>query len=108
MLKIRSIRALMDQATELMRTGAPKVYSRELVELLFTKPYCRIADLEERDIAKRQAASKYLKELVGLGMLLEEKSGRDKIYLHKVYMDLLSSDEHAVLPYPTRAKQVTT
>jgi Fic family protein len=103
MHKIRAIRALMDQATELMRTGAPKVYSRELVELLFTKPYCRIADLEERNIAKRQSSSKYLKELVALGMLIEEKSGRDKIYLHRVYMDLLSSDEHAVKPYPTTA-----
>jgi Fic family protein len=101
MHKIRAIRALMDQATELMRTGAPKVYSRELVELLFTKPYCRIADLEERNIAKRQSSSKYLKELVALGMLIEEKSGRDKIYLHRIYMDLLSSDEHAVRPYPT-------
>jgi Fic family protein len=103
MHKIRAIRALMDQATELMRTGAPKVYSRELVELLFTKPYCRIADLEERNIAKRQSASKYLKELVAIGMLIEEKSGRDKIYLHRTYMDLLSSDEHAVKPYPTAA-----
>jgi Fic family protein len=103
MHKIRAIRALMDQATELMRTGAPKVYSRELVELLFTKPYCRIADLEERNIAKRQSSSKYLKELVALGMLIEEKSGRDKIYLHRIYMDLLSSDEHAVKPYPAVA-----
>jgi Fic family protein len=100
MLKIRSIRTLMDQATDHVRNKAPKIYSRELVELLFSKPYCRIADLEERDIAKRQAASKYLKELVGLGMLIEEKSGRDKMYLHKTYMDLLSSDEHAVKPYP--------
>jgi Fic family protein len=103
MHKIRAIRTLMDQATELMRTGAPKVYSRELVELLFTKPYCRISDLEERNIAKRQSASKYLKELVAIGMLIEEKSGRDKIYLHRTYMDLLSSDEHAVQPYPTVA-----
>jgi Fic family protein len=103
MHKIRAIRALMDQATEHMRTGAPKVYSRELVELLFTKPYCRIADLEERNIAKRQSSSKYLKELVAIGMLIEEKSGRDKIYLHRTYMDLLSSDEHTVKPYPTVA-----
>ena len=61
----------------------------------------RSADLEERNIAKRQSSSKYLKELVALGMLIEEKSGRDKIYLHRIYMDLLSSDEHAVKPYPT-------
>jgi Fic family protein len=102
MQKIRAIRALMDQATEVMRVGAPKVYSRELVELLFAKPYCRIGDVVERGIAKRESASKYLKELVALGMLIEEKSGRDKIYLHRHYMDLLSSDEHEVKPYPLR------
>jgi Fic family protein len=100
MLKIRAIRALMDQATELVRTGAPKVYSREFVELLFAKPYCRIGDVVERGLAKRESASKYLKELVALGMLIEEKSGRDKVYLHKIYMDLLSSDEHTFPPYP--------
>jgi Fic family protein len=102
MLKIRSIRQQMDLATELVRTGAPKVYSRELVELLFTKPYCRIGDVVERGIAKRESASKYLKELVALGMLFEEKSGRDKVYMHKAYMELLSSDEHAVRPYATK------
>jgi Fic family protein len=100
MLKIRAIRQLMDQAMELVRTGAPKIYSRELVELLFSRPYCRIGDVVERGIAKRESASKYLKELCALGMLIEEKSGRDKIYMHRVYMDLLSSDEHVVKPYP--------
>jgi Fic family protein len=103
MHKILSIHKLMDQAAELVRTGAPKIYSRELVELLFIKPYCRIGDVVERGIAKREAASKYLKEIASLGMLIEEKSGRDKVYLHKVYMDLLSSDEHDVKPYPTIA-----
>jgi Fic family protein len=107
MEKIRAIRTLMDQATEFMRLGAPKIYSRELVELLFAKPYCRIGDVVARGIAKRESASKYLKELVALGMLIEEKSGRDKIYMHRIYMDLLSSDEHAVQPYPTIAVNPT-
>jgi Fic family protein len=106
MQKIRAIRTLMDQATEVMRLGAPKVYSRELVELLFAKPYSRIGDVVERGIAKRESASKYLKELVALGMLIGEKSGRDKIYLHRIYMDLLSSDEHVVQPYPTVVKPI--
>jgi Fic family protein len=108
MLKIRAIRQLMDQATELMRTQAPKIYSRELVELMFTKPYCRIGDVVERGIAKRESASKYLKEIASLGMLIEEKSGRDKVYLHQTYMDLLSSDEHSVKPYPTAPGDAAT
>jgi len=98
--KIIAIRKLMDQATALLRAEAPKIYSRELVELIFSQPYCRIADLVEKNIAKRQAASTYLKALAALGILVEEKVGRDKVFIHKVYLELLSNDDHAVAPYP--------
>jgi Fic family protein len=98
--KIIAIRKLMDQATTLLRTEAPKIYSRELVELIFSQPYCRIANLVERDIAKRQAASTYLKALAALGILVEEKVGRDKVFIHRVYLDLLSDDGHEFAPYP--------
>ena len=97
--KIVAIRQLMDQATELLRAGAPKIYSRELVELIFSQPYCRIADVTAKKIAKRQAASTYLKQLVALGLLVEEKVGRDKVFIHRVYLELLSNDDHAVPQY---------
>ena len=59
---------------------------------IFTQPYSRIGNLIARGIAKRQTASTYLRELVRLGVLEEEKIGRDKIFLHRKYLDLLSSD----------------
>ena len=34
------------------------LYTYELVELLFTQPYCRIADVVDAGIAKRQAADR--------------------------------------------------
>ncbi len=102
--KIIAIRKLMDQATILLRAEAPKIYSRELVELIFSQPYCRIANLVERDIAKRQAASTYLKALAAIGILVEEKVGRDKVFIHKVYLDLLSNDTHEFAPYPRSSK----
>jgi Fic family protein len=98
-LKIRAIRKMMDHASEHLRTGAPKIYSHDLLMLIFTMPYCRISHVVERGIAKRQAASTYLKTLVELGMLQEEKSGRDKLFLHRSYLDLLASDEHDFAPY---------
>jgi Fic family protein len=97
--RIRAIRQLMEATTALVRARAPKIYSRDLVELIFTQPYCRIGTLVERGIAKRQAASSYLKGLVGLGILEEEKVGRDKVFLHKKYLALLSSDHHEFEPY---------
>jgi Fic family protein len=99
-LKIRAIRELMDHTTQHIRAGAPKVYSRELVELIFSQAYCRIANVVDRGIAKRQAASTYLKALADLGILEEEKVGRDKVFIHRKYMTLLASDEHAFEPYP--------
>jgi Fic family protein len=97
--KIRAIRALMDATVEYVRASAPKMYSRELVELIFTQPYCRITDLVERGIAERHRASTYLKELVKLGVLVEERQWRDKIFLHRKYLDVLFSDGHTFEPY---------
>lgn len=97
--KIRAIRALMDVTNTTVRERAPKSYSRDLIDLIFTQPYSRIANLVERGIAKRQAASVYLKDLARIGVLTEEKVGRDKIFLHRKYLDLLSSDEHMFEPY---------
>lgn len=98
--KIRAIRKLMDATVAYVRAGAPKVYSRELVELIFTQPYCRIGNLVDRGIAERHRASALLKELVKLGVLEEERQWREKIYLHRKYLDVLFSDEHGFEPYP--------
>jgi Fic family protein len=98
--KIRAVRSLIDATIAHVRAGAPKIYTRELVDVIFLKPYCRISDLVERDIAKRQAASTYLKALAELGVLGEEKVGRDKVFIHRKYLDLLASDGHTFEPYP--------
>ncbi|WP_300617124.1 Fic family protein [Dokdonella sp.] len=99
--KIRAIQRLHVQATEFVRTHAPKIYSRELVDALFVQPYRRIQNLVANGIAKRQTASVYLKELADLGMLAEIKVGREKLFLHPHFVHLLTSDDHPVLPYGT-------
>lgn len=48
---------------------------------LFEQPYCRINNLVERDIAKRQTASTYLKQLVNIGVLQEMHSGKEKLFV---------------------------
>lgn len=54
----------------------PGIYSRELIDVLFAQPYCRIHDLVDAGIVKRQIASEYLKKLVDIGVLAKEKCGR--------------------------------
>jgi Fic family protein len=100
--KVRAIRTLMAATTAHVKTKAPKLYSYELVELVFTQPYCRIANVVAAGIAQRQAASEYLKELADVGVLEERKVGRDKLFVNPRLMKLLTSESHSV---PTFAKR---
>lgn len=80
--RIKSIRVLLDQTAVDMRSAAPEVYSRELAELIFTQPYCRIANVVEAGIAQRQTASIYLRRLTEIGVLDEVQAGREKLFLN--------------------------
>ncbi len=92
--KIAATRRLFAHTTELIRARAARLYSYELVEVIFTQPYCRIADLVDAGVAKRQTASRYLQVLCELGVLEERKVGRDKLYVHLKLLDLLTADHH--------------
>ena len=97
--KIKSIRELMEHTGQFVQKRLPKIYSWELVELLFKQPYCRIGNLVENGIAKRQTASVYLKQLCELGVLKEVKSGRENIFVHPKYIELLTGEENVWVYY---------
>ena len=97
--KIDAIALLNEAAAEFVRARAGRIYSRELVDLLFVQPYCRIQNVVGAGLAKRQTASEYLKQLAAIGMLSEIKVGREKLFLHPNFVRLLTSDEHPVLAY---------
>lgn len=97
--EIRAIQQQQALAVDFVRQHAQSVYSRELVDLLFVQPYCRIQNLVESGVAKRQTASVYLKRLAELGMLREVKVGREKLFIHPSLVRLLTSDQHDVEPY---------
>jgi Fic family protein len=97
--KIAAIRALSDHTTEYIRTNLPKIYSHELVSLIFELPYCRISSLTEAGIAKRQTASVYLKQLVEIGVLNEAVVTKEKLFIHSKLMQLLTRDSNKFTPY---------
>ncbi|RPC24210.1 addiction module protein [Neisseria meningitidis] len=110
--KIDAIRRLFEQTRQHIRTHAQGIYTHELVNLLFEQPYTRIANLEAAGIAKRQTASKYLKELSDIGVLQEIVIGRDKLFIHPRLMELLrgegnsfTSFQSPLPPHMTNTKQ---
>lgn len=98
--KIAAIKALTAHTLEYVKNSAPKIYSYELVNMIFELPYCRIGNLVEKDIAKRQAASQYLKKLVEIGVLVEFPSTKEKLFVHPKLMRLLTQDVNDFEPYP--------
>jgi len=102
--KIAAIRKLAGDTAEYVRQALPKVYSRELVDVVFEQPYCRIANVVDAGIAGRQAASRYLKALAAAGVLREQTFGREKLFVHPRLMDLLTRDRNTFEPYPLRQR----
>lgn len=91
--KIHAVRELMRSTRQQMQAQHPGLYSRELAELIFVQPYCRIQNVVDAGIAQRQTASSYLRELSRSGLLREEKVGRDKLFVNDRFLALLQRDE---------------
>jgi len=92
--KISTIRSLSEHTSQYVREQLPKIYSRELVDVIFEQPYCRISNVVDKQIAQRQAASRYLKELVDIGVLREVQVGKEKLFIHPQLMQLLTRDSN--------------
>lgn len=89
--RVRAIRALLDATVEKVRSEAHKVYTRELVDLVFRLPYCKIAFVVEAGLAERKTASAYLQELERIGVLESEKVGREVLYKHPALLEVLTA-----------------
>lgn len=93
--KIGAVRDLAAETSDHVRRELPKIYSHELVDILFEQPYARIANVVEAGIVGRQAASRYLTALVSIGVLKDEKVGRERLFINRRLLDLLSADERS-------------
>ena len=86
-----AIRDLFEATVERCQREAPRIYSKELTELIFQQPYCKIAFVVEAGIAKRQTASEYLHELERIGIVASEKRGRRVIFKHPALLEALAA-----------------
>jgi len=89
--KILAIRELLIKTIEITREKLPsRVYSKDLIELLFHQPYTKGQFLVDAGIAKRQAAADYLKRLEEIGILSSQKVGKENLYLNTKLYEILS------------------
>jgi len=87
--KILQIRQLLDSTITKVQNKAPKIYTRELVELIFEQPYSKIEFVVDKLNVERKAASRYLRELEDIGILTSQKIGREILFINEDLIEIL-------------------
>lgn len=87
---ISNIEKLMKEFTKTLKDKT-SFYKHELIELLFSQPFITIDFLQKGlSLSARQTASKYLSEMVKLGLFESKKIGKNKFFYSKKFVELLS------------------
>lgn len=87
---LHQVHRALNESAEVARRGMAKGYSRELIDVVFSQPYTRISHVEQAGIAKRNAASVYLRDLESLGILTSVRVGRERLFFNPGLMKALS------------------
>ena len=86
---VSNIKNLMDKTKLEIREKLPKIYSKDLLEILFMHPYTKIDFLVNDLRLHRETASRYLKELENIGILKSVKISRSKFFINTKLYDIL-------------------
>ncbi len=87
--QINKINLLFNETQKLVQEKLPRVYSKDLIELLFIHPYCKIEFLVKNLKLNSKTAGSYLKSLEKLGVLAAEIKGKEVIYVNTKLYKLL-------------------
>ena len=79
---VQDIHALMAKTQHQIQEQLPKIYSKDLVEVLFMHPYTKIDFLINKLQLHRHTASKYLNELEKLGIVQSVKIKNSKFFVN--------------------------
>ncbi len=88
-VQIKEVSQLFSQTLELVKKKFPKSYNKELIEVLFEHPYCKIEYVVGRLEVSRLTASKYLKELEKVKVLQSKQVWKETLYINTRLIELL-------------------
>lgn len=87
--QIAEIEKVMNKMGAEIQKKLPKVYSKDLLEILFRLPYTKRNFLEDAGLGNLKTVGNYLKELEEAGFLKSEQVGKEKLYLNYKLMEVL-------------------
>jgi Fic family protein len=89
LLLVKRINDVVEKTAEDIKNMLPKIYSRELVNLLFYEFYTKIVYIEKGLGITRKTASNYLSSLEDKGFLVSQKVGKERIFLNKRLFEIV-------------------
>ena len=91
--RIKRIETLMNKMSDEIQTTLPKIYSKDLLEILFQLPYTKRSFLESAGIGNIKTSGNYLKNLETKGFVKSITVGKEKLYLNYRLMEILKSNK---------------
>lgn len=89
--RIAKIEKLMGAMGAEIQARLPRVYSKDLMEVLFRLPYTKRQFLEAAGLGNLKTVGNYLRELEEAGFLKSEPVGKEKLYLNHQLLEILKS-----------------
>lgn len=91
--RLNKITTAMEETATEIKKKLPKVYSKDLIEILFRLPYTKRQHLIDENIGNLKTVGNYLIALEENGFLKSEKVGKEKLYLNQKLLEILESKE---------------
>ena len=88
--QIAEIEKLMNVMGAEIQGKLPRIYSTDLLEVLFKLPYTKRKQLEKAGLGNLKTVGNYLKELEKAGFLKSEQVGKEKLYLNFRLLEVLN------------------
>lgn len=89
LLQIKEINELLFETIDRVKELAPKIYSKEFVELLFEQPYSKVEYVINKLGVERRTATRYLNKLESIDILEKRKVGKENLYINIDLLKLL-------------------
>ncbi|MBS1783048.1 MAG: Fic family protein [Bacteroidetes bacterium] len=89
--RLGKITSAIDKTTEEIKMTLPKIYSKDLVEILFRLPYTKRQHLIDENIGNPKTVGNYLIALEENGFLKSVKVGKEKLYLNERLLKILEN-----------------
>lgn len=87
--RLQDIMLLMQDMSDEIKTDLPKIYSKDLIDIIFKLPYTKRQYLIDQGFGTPKTVGNYLRALENKEFLTSVKVGKEKLYLNYRLMEIL-------------------